>query len=184
MCQSLRASMNIPSTDPQNFTDLQVRSFEPKPFEADDVEIAITHCGVCGSDVHTLKRGWGDPSTLPLVVGHEIVGHAVRVGKNVKGVKVGDRVGVGAQVWSCMECRQCKDGYENYCPKQVDTYVSTHLREDPSLVIILFLRMASTRTAPSLRAVIVLPSARINNSFSLSLTPSSPRMLPRCSVAV
>lgn len=109
--------------DAKNFTDLQVKLFKPKPFEDNDVEIAITHCGVCGSDVHTLKQGWGD-SKLPLVVGHEIVGEAVRVGRNVKEFKVGDRVGVGAQIWSCMQCRQCKDGYENYCPKQVDTYVS------------------------------------------------------------
>lgn len=108
--------------DPKNFTDLQVKTFTPKQFESNDVEIAITHCGVCGSDVHTLKQGWGD-TKLPLVVGHEIVGKAVRVGDAVKGIKVGDRVGVGAQIWSCMQCRQCKDGYENYCPKQVDTYV-------------------------------------------------------------
>ena len=78
---------------------------------------------MCGSDVHTLKQGWGE-SKLPLVVGHEIVGKAVRVGSAVKDIKAGDRVGVGAQIWSCMQCRQCKDGYENYCPKQVDTYVS------------------------------------------------------------
>ncbi|EKM52138.1 uncharacterized protein PHACADRAFT_151139 [Phanerochaete carnosa HHB-10118-sp] len=107
--------------DPENFTELQVKTFKPKPFEDDDIEIVITHCGVCGSDVHTLKQGWGE-SKLPLVVGHEIVGKAVRVGKNVKDIKSGDRVGVGAQIWSCMQCRQCKDGYENYCPKQVDTY--------------------------------------------------------------
>ncbi|KIP01781.1 hypothetical protein PHLGIDRAFT_112754 [Phlebiopsis gigantea 11061_1 CR5-6] len=107
--------------DPKNFTDLQVKTFKPKPFEENDVEIAITHCGVCGSDVHTLKQGWGE-SKLPLVVGHEIVGQAVRVGSAVKGIKAGDRVGVGAQIWSCMQCRQCRDGYENYCPKQVDTY--------------------------------------------------------------
>ena len=112
------------TTDPKDFTNLQVKSFKPKDFEAKDVEIAITHCGVCGSDVHTLKQGWGDTSTLPLVVGHEIIGHAVRVGQRVKDIKVGYRVGVGAQVWSCMQCRQCKDGFENYCPKQVDTYVS------------------------------------------------------------
>ena len=109
--------------DPQNFKNLKVVTFKPKNFEEDDVEIAITHCGVCGSDVHTLKQGWGE-SKLPLVVGHEVVGHATRVGSNVQGIKVGDRVGVGAQIASCLQCRQCKDGFENYCPKQVDTYVS------------------------------------------------------------
>ncbi|KAI0701103.1 GroES-like protein [Cytidiella melzeri] len=108
-------------TDPKNFTELKVTSFKPKAFTANDVEIAITHCGVCGSDVHTLKQGWGE-SKLPLVVGHEIVGTATRVGDNVKSIKVGDRVGVGAQIGSCMQCRQCQDGYENYCPQMINTY--------------------------------------------------------------
>lgn len=111
------------ATGPENFTKLDVIDFKPKTFQPDDVEIAITHCGVCGSDVHTLKQGWGE-SKLPLVVGHEIVGHAVRVGENVQGIKEGDRVGVGAHIGSCMSCRQCKDGYENYCPQGISTYVS------------------------------------------------------------
>lgn len=110
--------------DPKKSFDLQVSVFKPKTFSEDDVEIAITHCGVCGSDVHTLKQGWGE-SKLPLVVGHEIVGKAVRVGDNVKDIKLGDRVGVGAAIWSCMSCRQCKEGYENYCPGKLSTYVRT-----------------------------------------------------------
>ena len=114
--------VNVHDADPNHFTDLKVTTFKPKTFQPDDVEIAITHCGVCGSDVHTLKQGWGE-SQLPLIVGHEIVGKAVRVGDNVRDIKVGDRVGVGAQIASCLQCKQCKDGYENYCPKQIDTYV-------------------------------------------------------------
>ena len=74
---------NIPSkltslTDPNNWEDLKVIDFEPKNFEADDVELTITHCGVCGSDVHTLTQGWGK-SKLPLIAGHEIVGTVTRV---------------------------------------------------------------------------------------------------------
>ena len=110
-------------TDPKHFTELKVKTFKPKPFEDNDVEIAITHCGVCGSDVHTLKQGWGD-SKLPLVVGHEIVGIVTRVGKNVEEFKVGQRVGVGAQIGSCMKCKRCKNGNENYCNDgMIDTYV-------------------------------------------------------------
>ena len=60
---------------------------------------------------------------LPLVVGHEIVGTVTRVGDNVSDIKVGDTVGVGAQRGSCLTCRACKDGYENYCPNAIDTYV-------------------------------------------------------------
>ena len=108
--------------DPEKWTDLPVREFKPKTFEPQDVELTITHCGVCGSDVHTLTQGWGE-SKLPLVVGHEIVGTVTRVGDKVEGIKPGDRVGVGAQRGSCMSCRACKDGYENYCPDSIDTYV-------------------------------------------------------------
>lgn len=74
---------------------------------------------MCGSDVHTITGGWGEAS-LPLCVGHEVVGTAVKVGPNCKtGVKVGDRVGVGAQIWSCLKCEMCKSDNENYCPHQV-----------------------------------------------------------------
>ncbi|KAI0823900.1 GroES-like protein [Trametes gibbosa] len=108
-------------TDPSTWSKLTITSFQPKTFGPDDVEIAITHCGVCGSDLHTLTGGWGQ-SHLPLVVGHEIVGKVTRVGENVKDLKVGDRAGVGAQVGSCLCCRACKDNYENYCPDMIHTY--------------------------------------------------------------
>jgi alcohol dehydrogenase (NADP+) len=55
-------------------------------------------------------------------VGHEIVGVALRVGSNVKHVKVGDRVGVGAQSDSCRTCAECSAGRESYCPKMTGTY--------------------------------------------------------------
>ena len=86
------------------------------------MDIVNECCGVCGSDVHTITGGWGDLSTKPLCVGHEIIGKVVSVGKKVTTCKVGDRVGVGAQVQACMQCKQCKTDNENYCPHQVDTY--------------------------------------------------------------
>jgi D-arabinose 1-dehydrogenase-like Zn-dependent alcohol dehydrogenase len=61
-------------------------------------------------------------------VGHEIVGHATRVGSKVKGIKVGDRVGVGAQSGACInqkgDCDACADGLEQHCPRGVNTYNS------------------------------------------------------------
>ena len=59
------------------------QSYTPKPFEETDVDIKITHCGICGSDLHTLRSGWG-ASLYPVCVGHEIVGTAVRVGSKVE----------------------------------------------------------------------------------------------------
>lgn len=93
------------------------QEYTPKPFEETDVDIKITHCGICGSDLHTLRSGWG-PTMYPVCVGHEIVGTAVRVGSKVEGgIKVGDRVGVGAQSRSCLkpDCEECSSGLENYC---------------------------------------------------------------------
>lgn len=99
-------------------------TFEPKTWTEDDVDIQITHCGVCGSDTHTLRSGWGE-TKYPCCVGHEIVGRAVRVGSNVKHISLGDRVGVGAQSRSCLEpdCPDCTAGRENYCVRlHVGTY--------------------------------------------------------------
>lgn len=104
--------------------------YTPKTWTEDDVEISITHCGVCGSDVHTLSAGWGE-AKLPLIVGHEIVGTAVRVGTNVPGISVGDRVGVGAMIHSCLNCRACKTDNESYCPDNITTYVSSRALFDP-----------------------------------------------------
>jgi len=107
---------------PKTWNQFHKQELKPKPFEDSDIDVEIECCGVCGSDVHTCTGGWGDFKG-PLCIGHEVVGKAVKVGKNVKGgIKVGDRVGVGAQVWSCLKCDVCKDKNENYCPHMVDTY--------------------------------------------------------------
>ncbi|KIW18351.1 hypothetical protein PV08_02639 [Exophiala spinifera] len=114
--------------DPESVKGKMVwKEYEPKPFEETDVDIKITHCGVCGSDLHTLRSGWY-PADYPVCVGHEIVGHAVRVGSKVKDIKVGDRVGVGAQAGACMnqkgDCEACADGLQQHCPHLVGTYNS------------------------------------------------------------
>jgi len=100
--------------DKNSIGNLVWEEYTPKTWEEDDVEIKISHCGICASDLHTLRSGWG-PTNYPAVVGHEIVGKIIRVGKNVKDLKVGDRVGVGAQSGSCKNCAQCKEGEEPYC---------------------------------------------------------------------
>ncbi|KAI0149319.1 alcohol dehydrogenase [Pestalotiopsis sp. NC0098] len=117
------------------YKDFKKQTFKPKKFGDNDVDIKIECCGVCGSDVHTITGGWGDAPT-PICVGHEVVGKAVKVGSAVKTVKVGDRVGVGAQIWSCLKCPQCKSDNENYCPHMVDTYGAPYPKEvDPDETI-------------------------------------------------
>ncbi|EEU35501.1 uncharacterized protein NECHADRAFT_98203 [Fusarium vanettenii 77-13-4] len=98
-------------------------SFEPKQWEADDVDIKITHCSICGADCHMLRSGWGE-IPYPCCVGHEIVGKVVRTGHRVKHLNVGDRVGVGAQARSCLGdgCIECSVGRPHYCPKNINTY--------------------------------------------------------------
>merc|ERR1712225_94696 len=108
--------------DTKKWTDFQVVDFQPKRMEDYDVEIKITYCGVCGSDVHTITGGWSEDIITPMITGHEIVGKVTAVGPKVKEFKVGDRAGVGAQAWSCMDCNRCKSDNENYCKSQVDTY--------------------------------------------------------------
>ena len=106
---------------PQKWSDFHKEELKPKPFGDHDIDVQIDACSLCGSDVHTITGGWGEYEG-PLCVGHEVVGKAVKVGKHVKEIKEGDRVGVGAQVWACLECDLCKDSNENYCPRMVDTY--------------------------------------------------------------
>jgi len=80
----------------------------------DDVEIKITHCGVCHSDIHTARNEWGG-STYPVVPGHEIIGRVTAIGKNVHNFTEGDIVGVGCLVDSCQTCAQCKNDLEQFC---------------------------------------------------------------------
>lgn len=89
---------------------------------ANDVQIDIAYCGVCHSDLHTVRSEW--PGTLyPCVPGHEIVGHVSAVGGAVSGFKVGDVVGVGCLVDSCGECGACHDHLEQFCEKgMIGTY--------------------------------------------------------------
>jgi uncharacterized zinc-type alcohol dehydrogenase-like protein len=88
---------------------------------AHDVQIAIDFCGVCHSDLHTVRGEWAG-SQFPCVPGHEIVGRVSAIGAHVTKHKVGDLVGVGCMVDSCKACADCGEGLENYCDNMVGTY--------------------------------------------------------------
>lgn len=79
-----------------------------------DVQIEIAYCGVCHSDLHTVRSEWGG-TLYPCVPGHEIVGHVSATGPEVMDFKVGDTVGVGCLVGSCKHCHSCDEGLEQYC---------------------------------------------------------------------
>ncbi|MFF0433332.1 NAD(P)-dependent alcohol dehydrogenase [Streptomyces sp. NPDC004327] len=79
-----------------------------------DVLIEIKYAGICHSDIHQARDGWGE-GIYPMVPGHEIAGIVTEVGTGVTRHKVGDRVGVGCFVDSCRECEQCRQGLEQYC---------------------------------------------------------------------
>lgn len=81
---------------------------------ATDVQIGILFCGVCHSDLHTVRDEWGG-TTYPCVPGHEIVGRVMKVGVSVKNLKEGDLAAVGCMVDSDRTCPNCKEGLEQYC---------------------------------------------------------------------
>jgi alcohol dehydrogenase (NADP+) len=89
---------------------------------ARDVQIEIAFCGVCHSDLHTVRSEWGG-TLYPCVPGHEIVGHVSAVGPEVTKFQVGDAVGVGCMVGSCQNCSACTQGLEQYCENaMIGTY--------------------------------------------------------------
>ncbi|MEZ5007779.1 MAG: NAD(P)-dependent alcohol dehydrogenase [Chitinophagales bacterium] len=95
---------------------LKPLNIERRSIQDKDVQIKITYCGICHSDIHTVQNDWGG-SQYPVVPGHEIVGRVVAVGKGVEKFKAGDVVGVGCLVDSCRTCSACQDHLEQYCEK-------------------------------------------------------------------
>ncbi|HEY0434263.1 MAG TPA: NAD(P)-dependent alcohol dehydrogenase [Chitinophagaceae bacterium] len=81
-----------------------------------DVEIEILYCGVCHSDLHTVRNEWHS-TIYPCVPGHEIVGRVVDIGADARKFKVGDLAAVGCMVDSCRDCEYCREGLEQYCEK-------------------------------------------------------------------
>ena len=96
--------------------------YDPGALKADEVEVRISHCGVCHSDVHLIDNDWG-MSRYPFIPGHEIVGIITAVGSSAANLTVGDRVGIGWQSDSCGVCEWCRKGEEHLCAKAQPTCV-------------------------------------------------------------
>jgi len=100
-------------------------SFERRDPGPADVQIDILFCGVCHSDLHTVRSEWGG-TTYPCVPGHEIVGRVLKAGRDVKNFREGDLAAVGCMVDSCRTCDNCRADLEQFCdnPGPVFTYNS------------------------------------------------------------
>lgn len=85
----------------------------PRP-EADEILLKVRRCGVCRTDLHVLDGELTGPK-LPLVLGHQIVGTVVEMGRDVSGLVEGQRVGVPWLGRACGVCRFCRMGSENIC---------------------------------------------------------------------
>ncbi len=103
-----------------------------KPFEFDlghlgpeEVEIKVSHCGVCHSDLSMLDNEWG-MSKYPFVPGHEAVGTVVALGHEAKGLEIGQRVGIGWSAYSCLSCHECLSGDHNLCAHNQGTIVGRY----------------------------------------------------------
>ncbi|MGA9966017.1 MAG: NAD(P)-dependent alcohol dehydrogenase [Terriglobales bacterium] len=91
-----------------------------------DVQIEILFCGICHSDLHSVRNEWSEfmPTQYPIVPGHEIVGRVTKLGSAVTKFKPGDLAAVGCMVDSDGTCPECRAGFENFCPNMVLTFNS------------------------------------------------------------
>jgi uncharacterized zinc-type alcohol dehydrogenase-like protein len=110
---------------PAKGAKLQSFEFNPGPLRDEQVEIAVEFCGICHSDLSMLENDWGQ-TVYPFVPGHEVAGRIAALGGKVKGLKVGQRVGLGWYAESCMACPQCLSGNHNLCLAAEQTIVKRH----------------------------------------------------------
>lgn len=98
-------------------------AFKRREVGGTDILIDILYCGVCHSDLYSIRNDWF-PGIFPMVPGHEIVGRVAKIGSGVTKYNIGDLVGVGTMVDSCLECENCRNHQEQFCATGVQTYNS------------------------------------------------------------
>ncbi len=100
-------------------------SYEPPELGPHGVDLEVTHCGLCYSDIHLVDNDW-KKSVYPFIPGHEVIGRVRERGAEVTHLEVGQRVGVGWQRSACLTCMLCLTGHENLCATQTATCVGHH----------------------------------------------------------
>lgn len=105
---------------------LAVEEVKVPEVSSDRVLVKVEACGVCHTDLHAVEGDWPVKPGLPFIPGHEGVGHVAAVGKDVRSVKEGDRVGVPWLHSACGHCRYCLTGWETLCLEQQNTGYSVN----------------------------------------------------------
>jgi propanol-preferring alcohol dehydrogenase len=96
---------------------------EPNP---EQILVQISATGVCHTDLHAAKGDWPVKPAAPFIPGHEGVGSVVSVGRSVRRVKEGDRVGIPWLHAACGYCANCRTGWETLCPSQKNSGYSVN----------------------------------------------------------
>jgi len=104
---------------------LQPFEYDPGDLKPEEVEIKVSHCGICHSDLSMLDNDWG-MTAYPFVPGHEVTGTVVALGSEAKGLQIGQRVGLGWSAHSCLSCPECLSGDHNLCATAQPTIVGRH----------------------------------------------------------
>jgi uncharacterized zinc-type alcohol dehydrogenase-like protein len=104
---------------------LEPFSFDPGPLGPEEVEIEVSYCAICHSDLSMLNNDWG-MSKYPFVPGHEVTGTVSALGEQAKGLKTGQRVGLGWWSQSCLSCHECLSGDHHLCSSVQGTILGRH----------------------------------------------------------
>lgn len=135
--------------------------FTPGGLGSMEIEVRITHCGICHTDLHLINDDLG-LTAYPLVPGHEIVGTIARLGTEVKNLVTGQRVGIGWLAGADFTCEQCRKGKDNLCENAQPTCMgheggfATHVRVDSRMAHPIPEKLSSEQAAPLLCAGITV----------------------------
>ncbi|WOE30796.1 MULTISPECIES: NAD(P)-dependent alcohol dehydrogenase [unclassified Acinetobacter] len=88
--------------------------FDAGELQPHQVEVKVEYCGLCHSDISVINNDWHN-SIYPVIAGHEIIGTITQLGTEAKGLKIGQRVGIGWTAESCQYCHACISGHAVQC---------------------------------------------------------------------